>query len=56
MPTSVATVTFTESDGRTTMAIESHFSSREQMEQTIEMGGEEGIREALGQVDALLTS
>ena len=54
MPTSVATVTLSESDGRTTMAIESRFASREQMEQTIEMGGEQGMREALGQVDALV--
>ncbi|MGD9736967.1 MAG: SRPBCC domain-containing protein [Solirubrobacterales bacterium] len=54
MPTSVATVTLTESDGRTKMAIESRFSTREQMEQIIEMGAEEGMREALGQVDALL--
>ncbi|HYC81303.1 MAG TPA: SRPBCC domain-containing protein [Solirubrobacterales bacterium] len=56
MPTSVATVTLSESDGRTTMAIESRFSSREHLEQTIEMGGEQGMKEALGQVDALLAS
>ena len=56
LPTSVATVTLTESDGRTTMAIESRFASRDHMEQTIEMGGEQGIREALGQIDALLAS
>lgn len=54
MPTSVATVTLSESGGRTTMAIESRFSSREQMEETIEMGGEQGMREALGQIDGLL--
>ena len=56
LPTSVATVTLSESDGRTTMAIESRFSSREQMEQTIEMGAEQGMKEALGQIDALLAS
>lgn len=54
MPTSVATVTLTESDGRTTMTLESRFTSREHLEQTIEMGGEQGIREALGQVEAVL--
>jgi uncharacterized protein YndB with AHSA1/START domain len=54
MPTSVATVTLSEADGRTTMAIESRFSSREHLEQTIEMGGEQGMVEALGQVDALV--
>lgn len=54
MPTSIATVTLNETDGRTKMTIESRFSSREQMEQTLEMGAEEGMTEALGQVDALL--
>lgn len=54
MPTSTATVTLTESDGRTTMSIESRFTSRDQMEQTLEMGAEQGMREALGQVDALV--
>ena len=54
LPTSVATVTLTESDGRTTMAIQSRFSSRDHMEQTLEMGAEQGMREALGQIDALL--
>ena len=54
MPASVATVTLTESDGRTTMKIESRFSSREQLEQSIEMGVEQGMREALDQIDALV--
>jgi hypothetical protein len=47
-------VTFEESDGRTTMAIESHHASREELEQMIEMGQEQGMKEALGQVDAIL--
>jgi uncharacterized protein YndB with AHSA1/START domain len=54
MPTTVATVTITESGGSTTMSIESRFASREGMEQTIEMGMEQGVVEALGQIDALL--
>ena len=54
LPTSVATVSLSESDGRTTMTIVSRFSSREQMEKTLEMGAEQGLREALAQVDALL--
>lgn len=54
MPTNIATVTITEADGATTMSIESRFGSREGMEQVIEMGMEEGMVEALGQIDALL--
>ncbi len=42
------TVTITEADGVTTMAIESKFASREGMEQ--------GMVEALGQIDTLLAS
>jgi uncharacterized protein YndB with AHSA1/START domain len=56
MPTTVATVTITESGGATTMSIQSKFSSREGMEQTIEMGMEQGVVEALGQIDALLAA
>jgi uncharacterized protein YndB with AHSA1/START domain len=54
MPTTVATVTIVDSGGTTTMSIESKFASREGMEQVIEMGMEQGIVEALGQIDALL--
>ena len=54
MPATIAIVTLSESGGRTTMAIESRFASREGMEQLIEMGTEEGMKEALGQIDALL--
>ena len=54
MPTTIATVTIAEAGGRTTMAIESKFGSREGMEQVIEMGMEQGLVEALGQIDALL--
>jgi uncharacterized protein YndB with AHSA1/START domain len=56
MPTSVATVTLSEAGGRTTMTIESRFADREGMEKVLEMGMEQGMREALGQVDALLAA
>jgi uncharacterized protein YndB with AHSA1/START domain len=54
MPTTIATVTIAETDGATKMSIESKFGSREGMEQLIEMGMEQGMLEALGQIDALL--
>lgn len=40
--------------GRTRMSIESVFPSLEAMEQLAAMGMEEGLREALGQIDAIL--
>jgi uncharacterized protein YndB with AHSA1/START domain len=55
MPTTTMRVDLTEQpDGRTRMAIESKFPSREAMEQMVAMGMEEGINAALGQIDALL--
>jgi uncharacterized protein YndB with AHSA1/START domain len=51
---SSAIVTINEADGLTTMSIESKFASREGMEQMLEMGMEQGMVEALGQIDALL--
>ena len=51
---SSATVTITEVDGVTTMAIESRFAGREDMEQMLDMGMEQGMSEALGQIDDLL--
>jgi uncharacterized protein YndB with AHSA1/START domain len=56
MPTTIATVTIVEDGGTTTMSIESKFASREGMEQTLEMGAEQGMTEALGQIDALLAA
>jgi uncharacterized protein YndB with AHSA1/START domain len=53
---SSATVTITEADGVTTMSIESKFASREDMEQMLEMGMEQGMVEALGQIDGLLAA
>ncbi len=37
-----------------TMSIQSKFASREGMERLVEMGMEQGMVEALGQIDALL--
>lgn len=56
LPTTVATVTITKADGSTRMSIESRFAGREQMEQVVEMGMEQGIREAVGQIDAILAA
>ena len=41
-------------DGRTRMSIESIFPSTEAMEQLLAMGMEEGLTEAVGQIDAIL--
>lgn len=41
-------------DGRTRMTMASTFPSVEAMEQMVAMGMEEGIKEALGQIDAIL--
>jgi uncharacterized protein YndB with AHSA1/START domain len=54
MPTTIATVTIAEADGTATMSIQSRFAGREAMEQVIEMGMEQGMVEALGQIDAIL--
>ncbi len=40
--------------GRTRMSIESIFPSTEAMEQVLAMGMEEGLKEAVGQIDAIL--
>jgi uncharacterized protein YndB with AHSA1/START domain len=40
--------------GRTRMSIESHFPNTEAMEQVLAMGMEEGLTEAVGQIDAIL--
>ena len=41
-------------DGRTRMSIESAFPSAEAMEQVLAMGMEEGLKQAVGQIDAIL--
>ena len=41
-------------DGRTRMSIHSIFPSAEAMEQVLAMGAEEGMKQAMGQIDAIL--
>jgi uncharacterized protein YndB with AHSA1/START domain len=41
-------------DGRSRMSIESLFPSAEAMEQLLAMGQEEGMKQAMGQIDAIL--
>ncbi|AKZ58508.1 putative glutathione S-transferase-related transmembrane protein [Streptomyces ambofaciens ATCC 23877] len=55
MPTTSTRVTLTERDGGTRMEMRSVFDTAEQMEQLAKMGMEEGLREAVGQMDGLLT-
>jgi uncharacterized protein YndB with AHSA1/START domain len=47
-------VRFYEHGGGTRMEMHDQFPSLEQMEQMLNMGMEEGLREAVGQIDALL--
>jgi len=55
LPITEARVTIEEiGDGRTRMSIESHFPSREALEQVLAMGMEEGLTQAVGQIDAIL--
>lgn len=41
-------------EGRTRMSVESRFATAEAMEQVLAMGAEEGITQAVGQIDAIL--
>ena len=55
LPGNEFSVTIAETgDGRTRMSIESRFPSTEAMEQLIAMGMEQGLTEAVGQIDAIL--
>ena len=55
LPTTEGLVTIQEiGDGRTRMSIESRFPSADAMEQLVAMGMEEGITQAIGQIDAIL--
>src|SRR5919198_1390782 len=55
MPLNTARVRIEEiGQGRTRMSIESIFPSAEAMEQVLAMGMEEGIKQAVGQIDAIL--
>jgi uncharacterized protein YndB with AHSA1/START domain len=55
MPAGTMVVTLDGRDGRTVMDITSHFASLDAMNQLLEMGQEEGMVQALGQIEAILT-
>jgi len=55
LPPTTARVTIDEiGSGRTRMSIESRFPSTEAMEQVLALGAEEGLKQAVGQIDAIL--
>jgi uncharacterized protein YndB with AHSA1/START domain len=55
LPMTTARVTIDDvGAGRTRMSIESVFPSAEAMEQVLAMGAEEGLKQAVGQIDAIL--
>jgi uncharacterized protein YndB with AHSA1/START domain len=56
MPTTTTHVALTEHGGGTRMELSSVFDSREQMDQLLAMGMDEGIKSAVGQMDALLVA
>lgn len=57
MPTTHFTVILTDlASGATRMVIEARFPSTEAMEQLLAMGMEEGLAEAMGQIDAILAT
>jgi len=57
MPTTITRATFAErAGGGTTMTILTQFPSVEAMEQMAEMGMEEGMRSAMGQMDDILAA
>ncbi|MEU0742316.1 SRPBCC domain-containing protein [Streptomyces sp. NPDC006134] len=56
LPTTTAHVRLTAHDGGTRMELRSVFDSREDMERLADMGMVEGMQQAVGQIDALLTA
>jgi len=54
LPTNTVRVRLIAREGGTRMELRSTYDTREQMEQVLEMGVVEGLREAVGQIDALL--
>jgi uncharacterized protein YndB with AHSA1/START domain len=55
MPMNDVQVTIAEAgDGRTRMSIQSVFPDTAAMEQVLAMGMEQGLTEAVGQIDAIL--
>jgi uncharacterized protein YndB with AHSA1/START domain len=56
LPVTSVHVQLVEHGGATRMELRSSFDSREQMEQVLDMGAAEGLQQAVGQMDALLTA
>jgi uncharacterized protein YndB with AHSA1/START domain len=54
MPTTTVQMQLTERDGGTRMVVRSIFGSRDHMEQVVNLGGIEGLQQAVGQMDGLL--
>lgn len=54
MPTTTCRMTLSAYGGGTRMEMRSGFGSREQLEQLIDMGMETGLKQSVGQMDALL--
>jgi uncharacterized protein YndB with AHSA1/START domain len=55
LPLTTARVTIEEiGSRRTRMSIQSRFPSTEAMEQVLALGAEEGLKQAIGQIDAIL--
>ena len=54
MPTTDMRMELSDHEGGTRMTLRSRFGSKEQMEELTAMGMLEGLREAVGQMDALL--
>jgi uncharacterized protein YndB with AHSA1/START domain len=54
MPVTSVAMRLSDRDGGTRMELRSTCASREQMEKLLEMGMDQGLREAVGQMDALL--
>jgi uncharacterized protein YndB with AHSA1/START domain len=54
LPITRFTITLAEHYGRTRMTIESRFESTKHFQEVLDMGMEEGLTAALGQIDAVL--
>jgi uncharacterized protein YndB with AHSA1/START domain len=54
MPTGLMTMELSDHDGGTRMTLRSVFPSRDAMQELLDMGQAEGMREAAGQMDAIL--
>ena len=54
MPTTTVQMELSEREGGTRMELRSSFDSREQMDQLLNMGMDEGMQQAIAQMDALL--